>query len=1296
MKKFFKRYSLSLLLLLLPSVFSRAQVNVPFTMDESTFYGDYVTTNAKKGIYLWENGKIRMTSDGVLGAGCGFCWDNRYFTVEISGAPDRVSFSTSTSALATAFDEISWLLEESADGSSWESVWKSGKQTNTVSVELNKKSRFIRLHYGFNYSGYVKDFSVSACHYVKFIDGEREVASFGPFRKDESLASISAPLIAGDECKEFVGWDAKLPEKMSSSDIVLHSLFNKKTFSATLRLADEAEKVSLPDQSLTITCNEPIAFDQPAYEGFSFKGWSPNLPSMGSGEMDGTVYQAIWLRNKYRLYYRDGDDTISSWVDYGKTPSPIDTPTKKGHTFISWEPEMPAEMPAHDVELFPLWNVNSYLLTVKIYEDSLWLDSLSYGDELVLSTPARRGFRFVGWTNHPEVMPDHDVEFSAQWIPESYKLSVVANGDTLFACDYLYRDVIGTLPALNVEGYTFMGFSSEVPVMMPDSNVVLTAVLQTNKHLLHVVADGDTVFSDTLLYGESISMDDYLPVTPEGYSFQWLPVSILSMPDHDVTLSGTFVRLQYGLTISDDDSIYVERLYFFGDSIRIEKPTKLGYRLTNWSDLPSVMPAHPVDFTLDWSHESHWFSMSIEETEFFSANYFYGDTIAYPSFPDSTNYRLYWSADLPVVMPDSDLAISGEWNLFKFRLAADLGTGSIVSDYYQSGDSIKPLIVPEREGYSFDGWMPEIPELMPDSDFSTKAQWLKNNYRLLVLVEDSVWVDSMVAYQDTIVLNTLPSRVGYSLQGDEAPLLMPADSVALNYLWRINIHRLTAESANGIILDTLVEYGSPVDVPIPAIEGYTFIGWTPVLPSFMPDSDLYLFPSWAANQYGFTILLDDEIVVDTFYAYGDTLRLPNFGEREGYTLTWENSLPVSMPADSLSLSARWQVNENRLLLMDGDSVLCDKLVPYGTELKVVDLMKAGWSFDGWNPTLPTFMPDSDVVAVATWSLPAYNLTVVEGEDTLLSESYLAGYPLSSLRLDAREGYSFEWIDTVPTLMPEEDVLLHCRYVANLYSFVLLVDGDTMHNARYPFGSEIGIEDMTPSKVGFSFVGWSDSLPKTMPAHDIYLSAEWEPVFYSFVAYDGDMVLTDTLYMYGSKIEKLPEMVKEGHQFLGWDTTWSEMPDRSVSVRAQWKTLEYSITLMLVSTKNNNMLGLPEKIKFAYGEPIDMPTPAYPGYHFLAWKNESPDVMPAKNFALVALMEHDQETTESLSTKADKLPYSLDGRMIYVADPDTNGEVMLLDMNGRILYSGSSSQIETPCSGRFVLILKGHVYDLLVK
>lgn len=1296
MKKFFKRYSLSLLLLLLPSVFSLAQIKVPFTMDESTFYGDYVTTNAKKGIYLWENGKIRMTSDGVLDAGCGFCWDNRYFTVEISGAPDRVSFSTSTSALATSFDEISWLLEESTDGSSWESIWKSGKQTNTVSVELNKKSRFIRLHYGFNYSGYVKDFSVSACHYVKFMDGEREIASFGPFRKDESLASISAPLVADDECMEFVGWDAKLPAKMSSSDIVLHSVFNKKTFSATLRFSDETEEIDLPDDTLTVTCGEPVAVTQPSLAGFSFKGWFPALPLITSKEVDGAIYQALWSRNKYKLYYLNGNDTVSSLVEYGKAPSPIADPTKKGYSFLSWTPDVPSLMPAHDVELTPLWKVNGYLLSAKIYQDSVWTDSLNYGDQLILPTPSRKGYRFAGWSNHPEYMPDYDVELSAQWIPVTYRLSVVGNGDTLLSRDYLYRDIVDKLPDFQLDGYTFLGFTSDVPVSMPDSDVVLTAVFQANKHLLRVVVDGDTIASDTFPYGASLSMNDYLPLPDEGYLFQWISDTISSMPDYDVTLSGTFVRQQYELRISDDDSLYLDTLYLFGDSIKLVAPIKHGYRLTNWTDLPSVMPAHPVDFSLEWSHETHWLSLSIETTEFFSASYFYGDTITYPSFPDSTNYRLYWSVDLPVVMPDSDLSVSGEWNLYKFRFLADYGIGSSVSDYYQSGDSIRSVMVPEREGFSFDGWSPEIPELMPDSDFTTKAQWLKNSYRLLVKIEDSVWVDSLIAYEEPIVLNSLPSRVGYSLRGDDAPRVMPADSVVLNYSWTLNIHRLTAQNADELLMDTLVEYGSPIELPTPSLAGYSFLEWSPALPSVMPDSDLHVSPLWVANQYGFTVLLDGEIVLDTLYAYGDTLRLPHFSDREGHSLVWESTLPSVMPADSLSLSARWILNEHRLVLMDGDSLLCDKMIPYGSNLQVEDLSKDGWLFDGWMPMLPALMPDSDVVSIALWRLPVYNLSVVDGVDTLSSEFYHAGEKILTPSIASRKGFSFEWVDTLPALMPEEDLSIRCRYVPNFYSFVLVVDSDTMVKARYAYDDDIEAFDYVPSKKGHTFYGWSDTIPARMPANDLTLSAEWIVNQYSYNVMDGDALLLDTLYEYGAAIAELPELKREGYRFMGWDTSYAEMPDYPVAIYARWEPLQYSITLMMVSLKSDVMLGLPTKIKFNYGEEINIPEPAYDGYHFAGWKNECPDLMPARNFALLALMEHDADPTKVENVTHEECPFYLLGKTIRFAHMSKTGRSILLDMNGRVLYDGNSDQIEAPCSGRYVLVVDGSVYDLVIK
>ena len=98
---------------LLSTVGLMAQVRVPFTMDSDIFYGAYVNTYGKYN-YDWESGQIRMSSDGLLNEGCGFCWDDRYFTVEIEGGEHTVRWiyrkgrSGSDGEDALFLDNVTW------------------------------------------------------------------------------------------------------------------------------------------------------------------------------------------------------------------------------------------------------------------------------------------------------------------------------------------------------------------------------------------------------------------------------------------------------------------------------------------------------------------------------------------------------------------------------------------------------------------------------------------------------------------------------------------------------------------------------------------------------------------------------------------------------------------------------------------------------------------------------------------------------------------------------------------------------------------------------------------------------------------------------------------------------------------------------------------------------------------------------------------------------------------------------------------------------------------------------------
>ncbi|MBO7505887.1 MAG: InlB B-repeat-containing protein [Paludibacteraceae bacterium] len=1147
-----------------------AQVRVPFTMDSNIFYGAYVNTYGKYN-YDWEDGQIRMSSDGLLNEGCGFCWDDRYFTVEIEGVPDVVSFSTSTSFASTALGGTDWVMEESSDGSTWHELWNSSSQKNQVSKELSKNTRYVRVHYGFNYSGYVKDFTITACHYVKFRSEGEVIATQGPFRSGESLSTVQAPTPTLD-CHDFVGWDKALPAEMGGADIVLDAQFARKTYNVTLRLAGDSYEVPLRDTVLSLACGSTFSYEAPSAEGFTFGGWSPELPAVVSEEVDGNTYSALWTRNVYALNYIDGTDTTAVRVAYGDSVPEMMVPAKEGYTFIQWDPTVPERMPSHDVTVSAQWKVNMHQLSLHLFGDSVWTDSLAYGSVIVPSIPSRRGYTFDGWDALPEVMPDRDVDAWARWIQDEYRFSAVAAGDTLFSAPYHMGDTIQLPDTFTVYGYSIVEWEPSLPDVMPDSDWTVTAVLKANSHLLTVQVDSVVTYSEQVDFATPIEMDLLVPADSAGVVFEWISEPIVMMPDSDVVLLGKYVNQRYPLKIYDDEWTWVDTLCPYGDSVLLHAPEKKGFHLTNWGDVPIIMPASPVEVRLGWEKNIYAISLDVEGDTLWTDSVAFADAIPYPVFPDSIGYRLYWEAELPVEMPDSDLHVHGYWDEYKWLFSlADRGD-VLLSVYYRPGDTISGVESPVREGYTFDGWSPEIPVLMPDSDFSAVARWEK-------------------------------------------------------------------------------------------------------------------------NTYPFRILLEEETVIDTVYYYEDTIVLPHFPERVGHTLV-QDTCPARMPAHPVELSYTWSVNHHHLVLMDGEEILLDSLYGYGDLLPNEDLSRMGYTFAGWSPELPLSMPDSDLVSVALWRINHYKLVVSVDGDTM---DIPYAYDDVVFALDAQEktGCRFDWLDTFPVRMPAEDVSVRGHYSPLSYPFVALVDGDTLVSADYLFGTAIEAP-ATPEKEGYTFEGWGDTVPAYMPAHPLRLEAVWKANKYQLQFMDGDSVVLDTSIVFGGALPQFPELVKEGYTFMGWDDSVVVMPSHEVEINALWKTNRYCITLMIVSATTMKMLELPRKVMFDFGEPVVFDDIEQGAYRFVKWNNECPETMPAKNFALIALVDEIEEDTGQPQWEEGTAFLTVIGNRIHLTNHPGNEAVVLYDMCGRVVFRGVTTVVEVPSPGVYILEVNRRSVKVLVR
>ena len=152
-------------------------------------------------------------------------------------------------------------------------------------------------------------------------------------------------------------------------------------------------------------------------EGYTFKGWSPSVPSVVPETT--TTYTAQWQVNQYRMTFNanggTGGQTLT--LDYGSRVT-APTVTREGYTFNGWSPEVPSTMPATNTSYTAQWRINQYTQTFDANGGEGGTSvTQDYGSTLIASTVTREGgYIFVGWLPEvPETVPAENVTYVAQW-----------------------------------------------------------------------------------------------------------------------------------------------------------------------------------------------------------------------------------------------------------------------------------------------------------------------------------------------------------------------------------------------------------------------------------------------------------------------------------------------------------------------------------------------------------------------------------------------------------------------------------------------------------------------------------------------------------------------------------------------------------------------------------------------------------------------------------------------------------------------------------------------------------------
>ena len=252
-------------------------------------------------------------------------------------------------------------------------------------------------------------------------------------------------------------------------------------------------------------------------------------------------------------------DTLYAQVTLrtGTEPVPVAAPVQQGHTFSHWS-GLPTVMPDSDVRADAVYTVNRYLLSYVIDGDTVKADSLDYAAAITPEpVPARQGHTFSGWSDVPDMMPDHDVTVTGAFTVNRYLLTYIIDGDTVRADSLDYATAITPEPSPARQGHTFSGWS-DVPDMMPDHDVTVTGAFTVNRYLLTYILDGDTVKADSLDYATAIT--PWKIEIPEHHEFSGWTDLPEQMPDHDVTVVGTLVYTRFTSPATTDAPVDIYTL----------------------------------------------------------------------------------------------------------------------------------------------------------------------------------------------------------------------------------------------------------------------------------------------------------------------------------------------------------------------------------------------------------------------------------------------------------------------------------------------------------------------------------------------------------------------------------------------------------------------------------------------------------------------------------------------------------------------------------------------------------------
>ena len=199
--------------------------------------------------------------------------------------------------------------------------------------------------------------------------------------------------------------------------------------------------------------------------------------------------------------------------------------------------------------------------------------------------------------------------------------------------------------------------------------------------------------------------------------------------------------------------------------------------------------------------------------------------------------------------------------------------------------------------------------------------------------------------------------------------------------------------------------------------------------------------------------------------------------------------------EALTLYPVWNTNKYTITFdTNGGSEIAPITQDYGTEITAPDNpTRKGYTFKGWDKEIPETMPAENITVKAQWKINQYTITFdTNGGSEIAPITQDYGTEITAPDNPTRKGYTFKgWDKEIPKTMPAENITVKAQWEINQYTIAFDTNGGSeIAPITQDYGTEITAPD-NPTRKGYTFKGWDKEIPETMPAENITITARWK-------------------------------------------------------------------------------------------------------------------------------------------------------------------------------------------------------------